>query len=322
MTLTKNKIKPEYFRIAILLALCIILSICSKDFLKISNLMNVLRQAAILMVLGCGMTLVIITRGIDLSVAGIMSFSACLCATLMNNSYPVFPAIVLTLLFGALFGFLNGVLTGVVGLPAFVATYGVKFIADGLALILMDGNILYGFPNSYLFLGVGFIVKVIPIMVINTLLIAFMFHILLSQTKFGKQVYCVGANAKASYYSGIKSKLILILVFMLCGVCASIAGIFQSARMNAAQAGIGDQYQMLAVAAVIMGGTSMSGGEGGIGGTLIGAIILTLIVNGMNLLDIPANAQSLITGIVIVASVVLDVQERNKQNKVKTLKRK
>ena len=302
----------KYFKIVILFALCFILALTNESFLKISNIMNVLRQAAVLVVLGLGMTLVVISRGIDLSVAGVMSLSACFCATLLNMGIATPLSIAITLLIGVVFGFTNGVLTGYIGLPAFVATYGMSYIANGFSLILMNGNILYGFPDSFLFLGTGFVFGVVPVMVIYTLVLVFLFYVLLSRTNFGKQVYCVGANPQTSMYSGIKTKRILVMTFISSGVCASIAGIMLASRMNAAQSGIGDQYQMLAVAAVVMGGTSMSGGEGGIPGTVVGALILILIVNGMNLLGISSLAQSLVNGLVIVASVVLDMYVKNK----------
>lgn len=310
--MTKIHIEPKHFKVIILFSLCIILSLINKSFLQVSNIMNILRQASILLILGLGMTLVVITRGIDLSIAGVMSLSACFCAILLNRGIAIPGAILATILVGAAFGLMNGILLGYVGLPAFVATYGMSYIANGLALILMNGNILYGFPKSFLFLGTGFVFNVIPVMVINTLILTLLFHFLLAKTTFGKQVYCIGANPQTSQYSGLKTKRILLLVFMSSGICAAIAGILLAARMNAAQAGIGDQYQMLAVASVVMGGTSMTGGEGGIPGTIIGAIILTLIVNGMNLMGVPSLAQSLVTGIVIIFSVILDMQVKLK----------
>lgn len=302
----------KYFKIVILFILCLILAFVNESFMKVSNIMNILRQAAVLVVLGLGMTLVVISRGIDLSVAGVMSLSACFCATLLNKGISTPLSILATLFVGIVFGFTNGILTGFVGLPAFVATYGMSYIANGFSLILMNGNILYGFPDSFLFLGTGFIFEVIPVMVIYTLFLVLLFYILLSRTNFGKQIYCVGANPQTSMYSGIKTKRIIVMAFISSGICAAIAGIMLAARMNAAQAGIGDQYQMLAVAAVVMGGTSMAGGEGGIPGTVIGALILILIVNGMNLLGISSLAQSLVNGLVIVSSVVLDMYVKNK----------
>lgn len=313
MKQSKIQIDSKNVKVIILLLLCVILSLLNKSFLSVSNIMNILRQASVLIILGLGMTMVVITRGIDLSIAGMMSLAACLCGTMLNKNLPISLAILITVCCGAAFGFINGLLLSFVGLPPFVATYGMSFIANGLALVLMNGNILYGFPRKFLFLGTGFIFAKIPFMVVESFFLALLFQFLLSKTVFGKEVYCAGANSRTSYISGINTTRTLLVVFTLSGTCAAIAGVLQAARMNAAQAGIGDQFQMLTVAAVVMGGTSMAGGEGGIPGTIIGAIILTLIVNGMNLLEVPSNAQSLITGFVIIVSVILDMKVKKNE---------
>ncbi len=299
--------QPRNIKYIVLLLICAVLAMFNEKFFTLSNIMNIFRQASVLSILGIGMTFVIITKGIDLSVAGIMSLTGCVCAILLNRGLPIPIAIGMGMLLGAFFGCINGSLVAFVGLPPFVATYGVKFIADGLALIVMGGNILYGFPPAFRYLGTGFI-RAFPILVLIAIVLALVFTIILSHTKMGRQVFCVGANAAASFYSGIRTKVVLLMSFILCGTLAAVGGILQTARMNAAQAGMGDSFQMLAVASVVMGGTSMSGGEGGIPGTIVGALILTLIVNGMNLLSIPSLAQSLITGAVIILAVMMDIQ--------------
>lgn len=300
--------QPKNVKYFILLFICVLLSILNKSFFTVSNFINVLRQASILVILGTGVTFVIITAGIDLSLAGIMSLSGCFCAILLNRGLPVPAAIIFTIFLGILFGSFNGTLVSIVGLPPFVATYGVKFIADGLALILMGGNILFGFPKSFIFLGIGYVFNTIPVLVIIAAAIAVIFHIILTKTILGKQVFCVGANIAASHYSGIRTRKVLILSYIFSSVFAAIAGMLLAARMSAAQAGMGESYQMLAIASVVIGGTSMSGGEGDISGTIVGALILTLIVNGMNLLGLPTNAQALITGSVIIMAVLMDTQ--------------
>ncbi len=299
--------QPKNIKYGVLLLICAVLAMFNEKFFTLSNIMNIFRQASVLSILGIGMTFVIITKGIDLSVAGIMSLTGCVCAILLNRGLPIPIAIGMGMLLGAFFGCINGSLVAFVGLPPFVATYGVKFIADGLALIVMGGNILYGFPPAFRYLGTGFI-RALPMLVLIAMVLALVFTIILSHTKMGRQVFCVGANAAASFYSGIRTKAVLLMSFILCGTLAAVGGILQTARMNAAQAGMGDSFQMLAVASVVMGGTSMSGGEGGIPGTIVGALILTLIVNGMNLLSIPSLAQSLITGAVIILAVMMDIQ--------------
>ena len=319
----KFLMRSQNIKYFVLLLIVVILAFLNESFFTWRNISNILRQASVLWILGIGMTFVIITKGIDLSVAGVMSLCGCVCAIFLNKGYAIPIAMGLAILLGMFFGFVNGVLVSQVGLPPFVATYGVKFIADGLALIVMGGNILFGFPPGFRYLGTGFIdfsalTRVFgiegksdaPMLVLIAFALVAAFHIVLSRTKLGRQVFCVGANVAASYYSGIRMKMVLLVAFMLSGTMAAMGGILQTARMNAAQAGMGDSFQMLTVACVVMGGTSMSGGEGGIPGTVVGALILTLIVNGMNLMGIPPLAQSLITGAVIILAVMLDVQAK------------
>lgn len=299
--------KNGLYRIVILVVLCVALAIASDAFFSLNNLLNVARQASILLILAVGATGCILTKGIDLSLAGVMSLSGCVCGYLMNHGQNPLVACLASILVGICFGFLNGFLIAVIKIPAFVSTYGVKYIANGLALMLMGSNIFFGFPQKFLFLGVGR-VGIIPALTVWALLITFILYIFLQKSKFGRRIYCVGANATAAYYSGINTTATYLMVYVISSTCAAIAGILQIARMNAAQAGLGDSFQMLAIASIVIGGTSMSGGEGNVIGGIIGALILTLIVNGMNLLDITAQAQPLITGIFIVLAVLLDTE--------------
>ena len=170
-------------------------------------------------------------------------------------------------------------------------------------------------------LGVGYIGP-IPVITIIALLVTLVLYVFLQKSKYGRQIYCVGANSTAAFYSGINTTSTYLMVYVISSLCASFAGILQIARMNAAQAGLGDSFQMLAIASIVIGGTSMSGGEGNVVGGIIGALILTLIVNGMNLLEITAQAQPLITGIVIVLAVLLDMQIKRIENSKIVLNKK
>ncbi len=306
--------KNGLYRIVILLVLCVGLSIASSAFLSVSNMLNVARQASILLILAVGATGTILTKGIDLSLAGVMSLAGCVCGYLMNHNVHPLLACLAALLVGVGFGFLNGILIAVVKIPAFVSTYGVKYIANGLALMLMGSNIFFGFPSRFLFMGVGY-VGFIPAQTVWAIMVTFVLYVFLQKSKFGRRIYCVGANSTAAYYSGINTTSTYLVVYIISSTCAAFAGILQIARMNAAQAGLGDSFQMLAIASIVIGGTSMAGGEGNVVGCVIGALILTLIVNGMNLLGITAQAQPLITGIVIVLAVLLDTEIKRIENK-------
>jgi len=306
--------KNGLYRVCILLVMCLFLTIISDNFFSMGNLMNIARQSAILLILAVGATGTILTKGIDLSLAGIMSLAGCVSGYFMTKGHSPFFAIMMALLVGIGFGLLNGVLVAIVKIPAFVSTYGVKYIANGLALMLMGSNIFFGFPDSFQFLGIGY-VGAVPTLVVWALIITFILYVFLQKSKFGKAIYCVGANPTAAYYSGMSTIKTFLIVHVISSTCAAIAGVLQTSRMNAAQAGMGDSFQMLAIASIVIGGTSMSGGEGNVVGGILGALILTLIVNGMNLMDVTSQAQPLVTGAVIILAVLIDIQMKNVEKK-------
>ncbi len=292
-----------------LLALCIALSVLNENFFTLKNIISVLRQSTILVVISVGMTAVILTAGIDLSVGGVMALVGCLSSQLVINGWPIVPALAFGIAVGTLFGFANGLLVRVFGLPPFVATYGMMWIANGLAMILMQGKIIFGLPENFLWLGSGY-VTIIPIPVILTALVAVGFHFYLSKTVSGREIFALGANREAARYSGIKVSKTIFLVYSLSGFTAAVAGIMMTARLDAAQEGMGEPFMLQSIAAVVMGGTSLMGGEGSISGTVIGALILTLVVNGLNLLGVSSMVHPLVTGAVILLAVFFDIVTR------------
>lgn len=300
------------YRISILVLMCLVMAFISKDFFKVSNFLNIFRQSSVLLVLAACATGCILTHGIDNSIGGVMSLCGCACGYFLNNGFSIPLAILLTTLIGMAFGCINGFLVGVVKIPPFVSTYGVSYIANGLALILMGSNIFSGFPREFRILAAGNILG-FPVITVIALAITLLMYLLFQRSNFGKQVYCVGANYTTSKYSGINTLLTLFAVYIISGFGAAIGGVLQVARQSAAQAGMGDTFQMTAIAAIVIGGTSMSGGEGSVFGAVIGALILTLIVNAMNLLGVPALAQSIVTGAIVVLAVLLDVQMKKIQ---------
>jgi ribose transport system permease protein len=292
-----------------LLALCVALSVLNENFFTLKNIISVLRQSTILLVVAIGMNLVILTAGIDLSVGGVMALVGCLTARLIVGSTAIVPAIACGLVVGTVFGLANGTLVRVFRLPPFVATYGMMWIANGLAMILMQGKIIFGLPDAFLWLGSGYL-SIIPIPVIIAAMVAVGFHFYLVKTVSGEEIYALGANREAARYSGINTTKTLLLVYSLSGLTAAIAGIMMTARLDAAQEGMGEPFMLQAIAAVVMGGSSLMGGEGGIPGTVIGALILTLVVNGLNLMGVSSMVHPLVTGGVIVAAVFFDVVTR------------
>ncbi len=300
------------YRAGILIAMCVVMSFISKDFFKVSNFLNIFRQSSVLLVLAACATGCILTHGIDNSIGGVMSLCGCACGYFLNHNVSIPVAVLLTILIGMSFGCINGLLVGVVKIPPFVSTYGVSYIANGLALILMGSDIFSGFPKTFRTLASGNVLG-FPLITIIALGVTGLMYLLFQRSKFGKQVYCVGANHTTAKYSGINTLLTLFLVYIISGCGAAMGGILQVARQSAAQAGMGDTFQMTAIAAIVIGGTSMAGGEGSVFGAVIGALILTLIVNAMNLLGVPALAQSIVTGAIIVLAVLLDVQMKKIQ---------
>lgn len=295
------------YRVAILLVLCIVTACISRNFFKLSNMFNIMRQASVLLILSVCATGCIVTHGIDNSLGGVMSLCGCACGYFLNHGYPIATAILLTVLIGAGFGCINGFLVAIVKIPPFVSTYGVSYIANGLALILMGSTIFSGFPKQFRWLATGNIGG-FPLITVWALLVTLVMYLLLQRSNFGKKVFCVGANPTASRYSGISTTTTLFSVYIISAMGAALAGVLQTARQSAAQAGMGDTFQMTAIAAIVIGGTSMSGGEGNVLGGILGVLILTLIVNAMNLLGVPSLAQSLVTGAVIVLAVLMDIQ--------------
>lgn len=213
-----------------LLALCVVLSFLNENFFTLKNIISVLRQSTILVVVAVGMTVVILTAGIDLSVGGVMALVGCLTSQLIINNIPIVPAIACGLVVGTFVGLLNGVLVRIFGLPPFVATYGMMWIANGLSMILMQGKIIFGLPDNFLWLGSGYL-SIIPIPVILAAAVAVAFHIYLKKTVSGREIYALGANREAARYSGIKITKTLLLVYGLSGFTAAVAGIIMTALM-------------------------------------------------------------------------------------------
>ena len=308
----RTRLSANTFRIATVVILCVALSFLNSSFFSVENMMNILRQMAVLLVISLGETVVILTAGIDLSIGGVMSLVGCVCAQLLSMNVPI-PIVILTgILIGVAFGAANGLLVGPGKLPPFVATYGIMWIANGLALILMQGQIIFGLSKDFRFLATGH-VGMVPMIVIIALTLTLVVHLIATKTVFGKHVFALGANRVAAFYSGIRTTGTLIVVYALSGVTAAVAGMLQTGRLDAAEAGMGESFQMLAIASVVMGGTSLMGGEGGVFGTLIGALILTLVVNGMNLLDVPSLAHPLVTGAVILIAVFADALTKERR---------
>ena len=301
------------WRVAAALAVCIALSLLSDAFLTTNNLLNVLRQTALLFLMASGLTLVILTAGLDLSVGANIGLSACLAAIIIKSTGSPWLGVATGVGCGAAVGLLNGVLVTALRVPAFVATYGMMWLILGATYFYMGGETVHGFPPSFRQFGSGYFLGV-PIPIYMMLLFLMLGTLFAQRTVWGQQIYAIGANPVAARLSGIPVERRLVLVYVVSGAMAGLDSLILLARVNSAEADIGEHFTLPAIAAVVIGGTSLFGGSGTIVGTLIGALILTLVVNGMNLLQINASWQPLVTGVIILFAVWFDIRARKSGN--------
>lgn len=292
-----------------------VFSILSPEvFPTYTNITSILFSAVVWGLLGLGQTLVIVTGGIDLSVGTGMALCAVMSATfIVNLGMPWELGIVLTLVFGALLGMVNGLLVARVGLPPFIATLSMMMIASGLALVVSNTSPIYFDSTAhagYLWLSTGTIIPGFPNAVLILLLAAAFAYVIFNKTILGRYDISIGSNLEATALSGINVKRWLVVIYAVAGVFTALAGIMISARLGSAQPATGQGYEMYAIAAAVIGGTSLAGGKGSITGTLIGALIISTIYMGLRVIGVPQEWQLVILGLVILATVFID-QLRN-----------
>lgn len=297
------------YRLLGVLLIGIALALTSDAFLSASNLLNVLRQASLVFLSASGLTLVIVGAGLDLSIGANLGLSACFAAAAIKATGMLSAGILAGLICGILVGILNGLMVTRLHLPPFIATYGMLWMLYGVNYWYMKGDTIYGFPQEFRAIGSGDLLGIpIPVYLMAAGLLAG--GIFTRYTTFGHEIYAIGANAEAARLSGIPVRSRQILLYTLSGAMAGLAGVVYLARLNSAEAGIGSALLLPAIATVLIGGTSLFGGSGGLFGTMIGAIILTLVLNGMNLLGINSNWQPLVTGVIILLAALLDSATR------------
>jgi ribose/xylose/arabinose/galactoside ABC-type transport system permease subunit len=292
-----------------LLLLCIVLAMLSDRFLTVNNLLNVTRQVSINAIISAGMTLVILTGGIDLSVGSILALTGSITAGLLYGGQAIITAMLIGMAVGLVLGVFNGLLITRGNIPPFIATLGTLTVARGFTLVYTEGRPITGMTETFRFLGGGYLGG-IPVPVIIMALIFAAVYIMLKKTRLGRYIYAIGGNEEAARLSGINTKRILISVYALSGLLAGFSGIIMASRLNSAQPTAGAGFELDAIAAVVLGGTSLSGGVGTIGGTLIGALIIGILDNGLNLLNVSSFYQQVAKGIVILLAVFLDKKRK------------
>ena len=288
-----------------LAVLCAILWILTPYFLTVSNLLNVAEQTSINAIVAVGMTFVILSGGIDLSVGSIVALSGVVLGVSLKSDQPMLVALVVAAVVGLACGLGNGALISWGGLPPFIVTLGTMSIARGAALLYTEGRPVSGFDAGFRALATGR-VGFIPAPVIVMLLVYLAAHFVLTRTTFGRYVYAIGGNEEATRLSGVAIRFHKTMIYGVSGLMSAIAAIILTARLNSAQPIAGMMYELDAIAATVIGGTSLMGGEGSLGGTLVGALIMGVLRNGLNLLGVSSFLQQIVIGGVIVVAVLLD----------------
>ncbi len=289
-----------------LLGLAVVLWALTPHFLTISNLLNIAEQATIIAIIAVGMTFVIITGGIDLSVGSVLAFAGVVMASVLQKGLSLPLALMVGLGAGLLCGVLNGLLITVGRLPPFIATLGMMSVARGAALMFTEGRPISGFSESFRSLATGEVLRV-PTPVVIMIGVYVIAHLVLRRTKLGRYTYAIGGNEEAALLSGINVKLYKTMVYGLAGFLSGLAAILLTARLNSAQPIAGMSYELDAIAATVIGGTSLLGGEGTVVGTLIGALIMAVLRNGLNLLGVSSFIQQIVIGTVIIVAVLIDM---------------
>ena len=300
-----------FYRLLAALLICLALSVLSQSFLALGNILNVLRQASLLFFIAAGLTLVVLTAGLDLSVGANVALSACLAGTVIHQTGSPILGIVAALATGGVIGLLNGLMVTMLRIPSFIATYGMLWVLNGVTYWYMAGEVVHGFPPGFRQIGSGYLLG-LPTPVYLLLIFLAIGTIFAQRTIWGQEIYAIGANPVAARLSGIPLTRRLLLVYTVSGLMAGLASIIFLARLNSAEADIGESLTLPAIAAVLIGGTSLFGGVGTVFGTFVGALILTLVLNGMNLLSVNASWQPLVTGIIVILAVWLDMKTRRR----------
>lgn len=291
--------------------LCVILTFASEYFLTTKNILNVLRQTSINGILAMGMTLVVLTKGIDLSVGSVLALAGIVAASLATGAdpAPAYVAVLAGLAVGLACGLANGLIVGRLAVPPFVATLGMLSVARGLTYIYSDGMPVSNLSPSFLALGQERILG-IPVPVYVFAIVFVCLWILLNKTTYGRYIYAVGGNEKSARTAGINTRRIIISVYVLAGMLAGLSGLVLTARTTAGLPQAGVAYELDAIAAVVIGGTSLNGGIGTVRGTLFGALIIGVINNGLDLMGVSSFYQQVVKGCIIVCAVMLDPARR------------
>ncbi|MHB8073256.1 ABC transporter permease [Desulfosporosinus fructosivorans] len=312
----KTRLRKGYEKfgiIAILFGITILMSILSDRFLTSANIINIIRQVSFIAIIALGATAIIITTGIDLSAGSIVGITSVVVASYAHpgqNSLIV--VLFVGLAVGTIAGLVNGTLIAKTGIPPFIVTMGMYTTARGLALLYSDGRPISNLSPNFIFLGAGHVLG-IPVPIIILAVVAILTHFLLNNTRLGRHIYAVGGNEQAAVISGINVNRVKIFVYAFAGFLASLSGLILTARIYSGQPGLGVGFELDAIAAAVIGGTSLNGGVGTVIGTICGALVVGVINNGMDLMGVNMYWQQITKGGIIVLAVLLDMQKNRKK---------
>lgn len=305
----------KYIIFIFLIVFCAVLSVTTSGFLTEKNIINVLRQVSYNGVIAVGMTFVIITGNIDLSVGGVVGLAAIVaCDFAHPGEYPLIVPILVALGIGALVGLVNGIGIAYGHVPAFIMTLGTNTILRGIIMLYNNGKPVLDLSEQYQAIGSGYLGR-IPIPVIILIAVLLLGWFVLNKTRFGRHVLAVGGNEQAARVSGINTKLVKITVYIMSGLFSAIAGMIISARVNAGSPTLGTGYENDAIAAAVIGGTSMIGGQGSMIGTIGGILIIGVMNNGLDLLNVSSYYQQVSKGVIIIAAVLFDMLSKSRKSK-------
>jgi ribose transport system permease protein/rhamnose transport system permease protein/inositol transport system permease protein len=296
----------ELILLLFFIGLIIMMSLLSPSFLTIDNLLSVTQQMSEFGVLALGVTVIIITSGIDLSVGSIAGLTTIVIAMSYGWSGSLVAAILLGILAGALCGAFNGVLIAKIGVPPILVTLGTMTFFNGIALVLSKGNAISDLPEEFYFVGQGYLFGNVPVQTVIFLVLAILTSLLLSKTPWGRRVYAVGNNSVAAVFSGVQVDKVLLYVYIFAGIMAAISGWIISSRVSTARADLGAVYVMQSIAATVLGGTNIAGGSGTIFGTVIGVSVFAVLANGLNLIGVSPFAQNLLMGLALIMVLLIN----------------
>ena len=306
--ITKNTQFNSYSGIIlVIIVVCIFMTFRSDNFMTPNNILNILRQISVYGILACGMAFAMMTGGIDLTVGSVAGVSGAITALLVTEtSVGLVPAILISLVAGAFMGWISGFIISKSGIPPFIMTLGMQITLRGVCYLICDGKPIGNLPKNMTYLGLGNILNIpVPIyFMVGTFIIV---GIILAKTSFGRSVYATGGNYQAAFHSGINAKRVIMVAYVISGICAALAGVILAARNASAQPTGGNTFETEAIAACAMGGVSFSGGKGAVMGIFFGALLMGIINNAMNLMYISSYWQQVVKGVIIVLSVLYSI---------------